>query len=253
MIVTYKEAGWEVITQRSHGIVAAQIAMQWKKKERPDRWTETVLAIAEHDDAETELDGENLLTEGGGPLNFDMKKFELGHCQKLAMLTITKSRYIALITSLHMDFLYRKDEKEDKEAHQFLQEQRRLQTLWRKELGIKEEEVKRLYSLLEWCDALSLLLCQNQIQPEKRAIEVSTGPDNVQYSLFQISDKALTIDPWPFERTAFTVYFESRTISQLQFRSSAEFREAFVSAPVKETVWDVRKKPAKHREPSKIK
>jgi hypothetical protein len=35
MIVNYKETGWEVITQRSHGILAAQIALQWQQKQRP--------------------------------------------------------------------------------------------------------------------------------------------------------------------------------------------------------------------------
>ncbi len=46
MIVTYKEDGWQVVTQRSHGILAAQVGAQWKIKERPSRWTDTLLAIA---------------------------------------------------------------------------------------------------------------------------------------------------------------------------------------------------------------
>lgn len=91
MIVNYKETGWEIITQRAHGLLAAQLAFQWRKEDRPVRWVETILAIAEHDDAENELDGENLLTEAGGPLNFSMKTFEVDHCQKLSSLTITKA------------------------------------------------------------------------------------------------------------------------------------------------------------------
>ena len=241
MIVNYTPNGWDVITQKAHGILAAQIALQWKKKNRPARWMETLLAIAEHDDAETELDGEELLTVSGGPLNFSMKHFELEHCEKLAMLTITKSRYIALLTSLHMDFLYRKEEPQDKAAHAFLEEQRKLRTQWRKELGIEEEEMKKIYSILEWCDALSLILCQRQIQPEKRSIEVSTGPDQVLYHLLQVNEKALTVEPWPFEVNAFTVYFESRLISQLQFKDSAAFRQAFIEAPVTETSWELQK------------
>jgi hypothetical protein len=55
MIVNYTEAGWEVITQRAHGLLAAQIAGQWKHIVRTGRWTETLLAIAEHDDAQVEL------------------------------------------------------------------------------------------------------------------------------------------------------------------------------------------------------
>jgi hypothetical protein len=75
MIVNYTPDGWEVITQRSHGLLAMQLGMEWKQAARPQRWAETLLAIAEHDDAEVELDGEHLLTPRGGPLNFDMKQF----------------------------------------------------------------------------------------------------------------------------------------------------------------------------------
>ncbi len=42
MIVIYKEEGWEVITQRAHGILAAQIGFQWRLKDRPERWMETL-------------------------------------------------------------------------------------------------------------------------------------------------------------------------------------------------------------------
>lgn len=56
MIVTYTEGGWQVITQRTHGILAAQIASQWEKIGVHNREIETILAIAEHDDAEVELD-----------------------------------------------------------------------------------------------------------------------------------------------------------------------------------------------------
>src|SRR4051794_8176184 len=106
MIVTYRQNGWEVITQRAHGILAAQIGFNWKVRQRPDRWCETLLAIAEHDDAEMELSGEQLITESGGPLDYSMKTFDLEHCERVAAFSITKSRYIALLTSMHMEFLY---------------------------------------------------------------------------------------------------------------------------------------------------
>ena len=240
MIVTYKEEGWHVITQRAHGILAAQLAMEWRRKDRPERWTETVLAIAEHDDAEVELDGENVLTPTGGPLNFNMKTFELAHCQKLSMFMQTKSRLIALLTSLHMVFLYGKDATENKEARAFLEEQKSLQEGWAKELGMEKAECLRLYDLLEWCDACSLLICQGEQQPEKRKMEISTGPDKQMYHLVQVDETTLTVEPWPFEAKTFTVSFEWRLIKQLQFSSSAQFREAFQQAAINETKWTLR-------------
>lgn len=239
MIVNYKEEGWQIITQRAHGMLAAQIAMPWNLKQRSERWMETLLAIAEHDDAEVELDGENLLTNQGGPLNYDMKSFELEHCDRLSKFSITKSRYIALLTSMHMEFLHKKEEKTNTQVRKFLDEQRKMQAAWRLELQLEEEAVKKIYSFLEWCDAFSLLLCQDKMQPEQRSVEISQGPDDIKYQLYCLDRNTLTIAPWPFEPSSFTVYFESRLLSQLQFKDTNEFREAFNKAKVDETVWNV--------------
>ena len=50
MIVNYSSEGWEIITQRAHGLLAAQIATNWKFDFPAHRRTDTILAIAEHDD-----------------------------------------------------------------------------------------------------------------------------------------------------------------------------------------------------------
>jgi hypothetical protein len=252
MIVNYKETGWEVITQRAHGLVAAQLAMHWKEEERPHRWMETLLAVAEHDDAEVELDEDDLLTKTGGPVNFTMKLFELQHCERLAKLAITKSRYMALLVSMHMEFLYRKEEKENTEVQKFLAQQRALQADWRQQLGIDKKEADRIYYLLEWCDAFSLLICRRQMQPEKRGIEISTGPDGKIYQLFEIEEGSLTVDPWPFETNKFTISFDSREINQLKFESSAEFLNEFNKAPVTENVWEITSLEGQPKKPAKV-
>lgn len=250
MIVIYKEEGWQVITQRAHGIVAAQLAFNWRIRDRPKRWVETLLSIAEHDDAENELDGENLITDAGGPLNFAMKHFELPHATKMSLMTVTKSRYISLLTSLHMTFLYEKDRGKVAEADAFLIEQKKQQETWRKELGLSKEEVMAAYDLLEWCDALSLLICKEDMQPERRAVEISTGPDKKVYSLTQVDSTTLSVQPWPFETDSFTVNFEVRLIPQIQFSTSEEFREAFLCAEVNERTWKLAKQKA--GKPSKV-
>ena len=239
MIVNYTKKGWQVVTQRAHGILAAQFAAQWKISERPERWVETLLAIAEHDDAEVELDGHNLLTNSGGPLNFDMKEFDQSYYEKLSLLTITKNRYIALLISFHIEFLCRKAAEINPKAKSFLKEQEVLRQKWMRELNLKEKEVLKIYDLLEWCDAFSLLLCQDLVQPEKRKLEVSTGPNKKAYFVLQAGDQKLTVTPWPFEGEKFDVHFEWRMINQLQFASSAEFRKEFLKAEVKETTWQV--------------
>lgn len=239
MIVNYTKKGWQVVTQRQHGILAALFAAEWKISERPERWMETLLAIAEHDDAEIELDGENLLTDSGGPLNFDMKEFDEAYYEKLLRLTITKNRYIALLISFHIEFLCRKSAETNSKAKSFLKEQGILRQKWMHELNLKEKDVLRTYDLLEWCDACSLLLCQDLVQPQKRKLEISTGPDKNSYYVQQAGAQKLTITPWPFETEKFVVRFEYRLVNQLQFKSSAEFRKEFLSAEVRETIWEV--------------
>lgn len=107
-MISYTNRSWKVVTERAQGLLAAQFAAQWEIAERPDRWVETLLAIAGHDDAAVELDGENLLTPAGESLNFDMKQFAMVHCEKPYMLTQTKNRFIALITSIIWSFYIEK-------------------------------------------------------------------------------------------------------------------------------------------------
>jgi hypothetical protein len=112
---------------------------------------------------------------------------------------------------------------------------------------MSKEEAEKIYALMEWCDACSLLICQKQLPPEQRAVEISHGPDKVKYRLYQLTEDQLTLEPWPFEVASFTVQYESRTINRLQFKTSEEFRQAFLEAPVRDTVWQVvkRKTPVK--------
>lgn len=244
MIVNYTEHGWEVITQRAHGLLAVQIAMHWCIKDRPAQWAETLLAIADHDDAQIELEEEEqlLLTEAGGPMNFNMRLYNADHCQRLLNFSISKSRYIALLTSMHMVFLYKKEMDTNSEVKPFINKQLKYQQTWREELNITEDEAQRIYGLMEWCDAFSLLLCRQEVQPEQRTIQISTGPDQQQYQLQQLADKALMVDPWPFESHEFEVHVETRLIPQLRFKSAGDFKAAFLAAAVKEKSWKLKLK-----------
>ncbi len=236
MIVNYTKEGWEIITQRAHGLLAAQLAMHWAVKQRPARWTETLLAIAEHDDARTELESDDLLTPQGGPLNFDMQLFDAEHCARLANFSLSKSRYIALLTSMHMVFLYKKEENTNPQVKPFLKIQLELQKQWLKDLHINGKEAQQIYNLLEWCDALSLLLCRHEVQPEQRSVEISCGPDQKPYQLLSTGNELMVV-PWPFEDQKFEVRVEKRIIGQLQFKNNEEFKECFLAAEVNEMVW----------------
>ena len=242
MIVNYTKEGWEVITQRAHGLLAAQIASHWKHDIRNQRWLETLVAIADHDDAQVELERDDLLTPQGGPVDFKMRTFDLDHSMRTMNLALSKSRYVALLCSMHLDFLYDPRTNSDKAAFNFIKEQRTLQQQWCKEINITTKDAELTYWLLQWCDALSLLLCQHDNQPEGRSIEISKGADNVTYVLIQLNDGKLSVEPWPFEEKRFEVYLERRLIPQLQFNDSEDFKQAFRNAKITDKRWCLQKR-----------
>jgi len=242
MIVNYKENGWEITTQRAHGVLAAQLASHWRKADRDKRWVETLVAIADHDDAQVELQRDDLLTATGGPVNFKMREFKLEHGQRTMEFSISKSRYIALLCSMHLTFIAGEPKEWDKKMKQFFADQKQCRALWLKELKLTNAEAQYNYDLLEWCDALSLLICQHDNQPEARAVEISRGPDDKPYQLIQTSIGELTVDPWPFEKRQFTVFYENRLINKLAFKDCFEFKQCFEEAQVNETSWKLVKK-----------
>ncbi|WP_026632893.1 DUF3891 family protein [Dyadobacter alkalitolerans] len=232
MIVNYQENGWQIISQRAHGLLSGQICFHWKQDLRPERWLETIIATTEHDDAFNEFLNDNmLLNENGGPVNFKMRKFDEDKCEELLQLAMSKSRYIALLTSQHLQFLYEKET--DKKIAAYCAKLKKYDRKWLKEAQLDEKEIKTAYAILEWCDAFSLLLCQNLVPPEGRKIEISAGPDQQNYELWSPADNELSVTPWPFDVDSFQINFESKTMTQLQFNNVEEFRQKLKDAPLK--------------------
>lgn len=226
MIVNYTEEGWQIITQRSHGLLAGQICAQWKKDQQPERWVETLIAAAEHDDVYNELENNDLLNENGGPVNFKMTCFNKDKCERLMQMALTKSTYIAVLISRHIKFVHGKTA----EAKEFCKTLGKQEKMWMKAAGISAKEADTAYQILQFCDAFSLLICQGMIQPEHRKMEISTGPDNISYNVSAAVGDRLKVYPWPFETDQFIVRYESRTIEQLSFKNVNEFRKVFTSA-----------------------
>ena len=217
MIVRYTKSGWEIVTQRGHGLLAAEICARWKLSDQPKRWVETLVACAGHDDAFNEFEGGNLITEKGGPINFDMGSFSEESSQKLIDMAITKSYFTALLLARHTAFTHGEDIK----AKKFIAGLKKQEKLWMKVADTTPDELTRAYELLELCDAFSLLICQNALQPEERSLEISTGPDGTKYFLVATREN-LTFKPWPFEVDKFEVSYEVRNLPKLAFKSSEE-------------------------------
>lgn len=228
MIVNYTEDGWSIITQSSHGLLAAQICAHYKKSLQPKRWVETLVATADHDDVNNEFERTNLLEENGGPANFKMDPFDESFCDYLIHMGISKGRYVGLLISRHIQFLYNQDLK----AKPYCRDLKIKEKKWLKEAGATKTEIDKSYKLLEFCDAFSLLICQKLIQPKGRKIEISEGPEGKSYELVSGHNNQLIVTPWPFETDSFAVNYEERMIKQLTFTNTGEFKSAFFSAPV---------------------
>lgn len=227
MIVNYTESGWEIITQRSHGLLAAQICAHWNKADQGRYWVETIVATAEHDDVYNEFENQDLINAQGGPVNFKMTGFKKEYAFRLIQMAETKGAWIALMVSRHIQFVHGKDPK----ALTFINELKKREKIWMKILSVSPSEISSAYRLLEFCDAFSLLICQHAIQPEQRKMDISTGPDRVVYSAWEKSAQVMEVDPWPFEIDKFKLSYESRTITQLSFKDVSEFRKIVFETP----------------------
>ena len=237
MIANLTETGWEVIYHRAHALLAAQLAGQWHTKDRPRRLIETVAAISHHDDLEREWEG-NVLTEAGAPLDFTLDKET--NLEKLKGLTKNaqyRGRWVAMLISMHTSFLNEGKRGESTQLDNFLDEQLEHQKQWQQELQITKEEADRAYAFFQWCDRLSLILCQQELPDGERALEIATGPDGQRYDVVQYSDDSVSVKPWPFRETEFNVNVEACYLDQVKFDDSATLIEALQTAPIKTLEW----------------
>ena len=237
MITNLTETGWEVIYHRAHALLAAQLAGHWHKADRPERLIETVAAISHHDDLEREWEG-NHLTEVGAPLDFTLdKKTSIPKLRKLTTDAQYRGRWVAMLISMHVSFLNEGKRGESPELDSFLDEQLEHQKQWLKELKISKKEADKAYAYMQWCDRLSLILCQRSLPVDERALEISKGPDGKRYDVVQKNDGTVCVLPWPFEDEKFTVNVEACYLNQVKFDSNESLTEALQTAPIKLLEW----------------
>ncbi|MFD2572938.1 DUF3891 family protein [Spirosoma soli] len=242
MIVTQTDVGWQITNQQAHGLLAVQLALHWQVEKRPIHWIETLIALTEHDDGQDPWEGRNHLTTAGAPLDFHILEYSVDQCRRMIQIGLQKSRWNALMMSMHTSFLYEAKRGNDEALDGFLDQQRlENQPKWRKQCKATKAEAEYAYSFVQWCDALSLILCMDQLPPEERRLEVSKGPDDVAYFILQRTDGSVAVEPWPFDTAEFTVHVETFLLSQLVFENDRELYNAIQDAPLSVKEWTFRK------------
>ncbi|KAA5549275.1 DUF3891 family protein [Adhaeribacter rhizoryzae] len=241
MIVNMVPEGWEIIYQQAHALLAMQVAFAWRTADRPERWVDTLAAIAQHDDGQRFWAGSIGLTPAGAPANFTMLPFSLEQATQVMTEARYQGRWRCLLTSMHLSFLYEELRGQNPKTDAFLNEQLENQKRWRKALKVNKKQAQQAYDLMQWCDRFSLILCRSQLPEAERTLEVSKGPDGVQYHVIQQKDGLIRVTPWPFEPKIFTVSVEASYLTQLQYKDENELTEALQTAPIRSKSWEISK------------
>lgn len=242
MIVNYVPTGWQIIYQQAHALLAAQLLHQWPPFLPSDQWVGLLVAAAQHDDEQADWTGHYGLTPAGAPANFTMKEFSLEQATQLMRAARFQGRWRSLLTSLHMSTLYESLRGQKPDIDTFLDEQRACQQRWRRELRLKKSEADQAYTLLHWCDRLSLILCRQEIPEMGRALEIYPGPDGRRYEVLRPGEEGpVQVRPWPFTEPQFTVSVEATMLHQLQFRDDTELAQRLREAPIETLRWEVHK------------
>ncbi|MEB3356753.1 MAG: DUF3891 family protein [Synechococcales bacterium] len=237
MIVNLQADGWEVIYHRAHALLAAQIAGNWDYHKAPQRLYETIAAISHHDDLEKEWEGDHL-TPAGAPMDFTLEQgTSVEKMRRHIAEAVYRSRWVALLLSMHLCFLTQGRRGSSPEIDEFLDEQEALQTRWRDELDVSQPDADAAYAFMRWCDRLSLILCQHKIPMAQRSLEITAGPDGKTYYIHAGEDGALVIKPWPFVPERFEINVEACRLSQLQFDQKEELTVALQEAPRQVLTW----------------
>ncbi len=241
MIVNTTPQGWEIIFQRAHALLAAKLAFHLHEDLRTDKmlWLEMLTSIAEHDDGQQGWKGQNHLTAAGAPKDITQQKYDLEQARQVVSETAQKSRWIALMASLHTYHLHHPFQGDSKAIDTFLNEQISYQKSLRKSLEISQKASEQAYTIMRWCDEFSLVLCKNQIPPQGRKLEIGKLPQDTPRFVSQQDDDHLSVIPWPFEENAFELSVEYYTVEQLAFKSDEALRKQLESQSPQLKCWQM--------------
>ncbi|NJL94051.1 MAG: DUF3891 family protein [Anaerolineae bacterium] len=239
MIVNSLKEGWEVVYQRSHANLAAILVAAWRQQDHVPRWTELVIATAQHDDQEMFWDEATHLTDIGAPLDFAEAPLDTSrlNAERVIANAYRQGLWIALLISRHNSFLYEPLRGQDARLDAFLEAQKRNQTAWRQQLGYSAETLEAAYVFLRWADRLSLILCRRELPERERELDVAPGPDGQMVRVMARADGTITLRPWVLAADELRVSVEVRRLRQLQFQSEAAFQQALGEAELEARAW----------------
>ncbi|SDB34449.1 Protein of unknown function [Flavobacteriaceae bacterium MAR_2010_188] len=245
MIVRTSKKGYHIIYHACHGVLSGLIASQISEEYRGKFWFETMIATTDHDDRQLNFTEKQYLSDLGIPMDFTQNEETvaqiLKRCNRVLHDAQNKSRWIYILISLHIDFLYKDLAESSKQIKVFLSEHKDLRNMKLKDMKIKESEANKSYEILRFCDRLSLILSKDEIPSRGRKLEINRSIDDKEYFIFRNEDESISIDPWIFTDDEFELHSEERILQTAQFNNQTDFEKQLNSCSVSILKWKLRK------------
>jgi hypothetical protein len=243
--------GLIVVAQPAHAWIAAQLARQWGNAQFGTfaPWDDVCLGAEQHDNGWAAWEQEPRLNPATNrPYTF-MNMPTGMHVRVWAgagAMTLTQSRYAALLVSLHGSGLYerfhdytRDTPEEARMAREFIAyehafQERLLAQLWEDPVSAPHAApavVERNRRLVAAWDGLSLGICHGIREPREYAhIPAAEGALALTLAPIDGDPTRITVDPWPFRTHTVTLTCEGRRLPQT-FTDEAAMRAALAAAP----------------------
>jgi hypothetical protein len=215
--------GWEIIYQRNHALLAAELLADWPLDQRPEPWFQMLNACSQHDHGWQENELDSLVDEQGRPVDFLHMSTESSIVMSRRNLrnAEVQSRWCAVLVARHLEYIFAF--KDEPETHAFIAECRDQRQGWMAEIGAEESQVEALYELLCWGDTLSLLVCCPPSEFTESLRLTAQGRD---YQAQERSEGLWTLDPWPYRSPSLKLEYEVRHLPQSRFENAEALREA---------------------------
>lgn len=259
-----------LITQTDHAAFSGFLARRIGNDLFSPVDAEVIAAIAHHDDGWPLHDESPTLNGAGLPLHV----FETPAQLAIRIWSASVDRamdlgpYAALLVSLHQlalsDFvtMNRKDStpRDVFEMNKFQHRQIERQENLRKALGMRtdvplhlglaaprvnppEDRLRFHFRILTLCDRLSLeLCCGTPLFPLIEEIFPRAGGAAVSVRTNLEDDRAMWVDPWPFDAERLSAEVPCRRVPATTFATEEEFRAAFAATPVESVRFELRGK-----------
>lgn len=243
MICNETEDGWEFIYQRAHALLAAKLITYWREEERPDRWTETLNAVAQHDNGWQEWEGGDFLNEDGTPRSFLETPMDhvIIQAARVVIRAWHQSLWVGLMVSSHISYLHEPKRGRDPELDAILDEQLQFRAQWAETLGVATNDVEGSYDFLRMADDFSLHLSMRKLEAPGEKANLAKGPNGICLEAFRRDDGTIGLDPWPYDRDQFPVSVDTYCVSKQKFSSNEELLEALWNAKAQPREWILRK------------